>query len=84
MSIKQLLLQQKMQEILELCNDDLRDVREYLISEFNLPKGYSLTREMKLFEELLKLQTNDIAKNDRMAEFLEKLKGNGYDDKILD
>ena len=75
MSVKQLLLKQKMLEILELCNDDLRDVREYLISEFDLPKGYPLTREMKMFEELLELQTEDVAKNDRMVEFLEKLKG---------
>ncbi len=77
MSVKQLLLKQKLLEILELCNDDLRDVREYLISEFDLPKGYPLTREIKLCEELLASQTEDVAKNDRMTEFLEKLKGQG-------
>ena len=78
MSVKQLLLQQKFLEILELCNDDLLDVKEYLISEFNLPKGYSLNREMKMFEKLLALQTEVVAKNDRMAEFLEKLEGKSY------
>ena len=80
MSIKQRLLRQKMLEILELCNFDLRDSVDYLKGEFNLPKGYVLTRERKMFEELLTTLTEDVAKNDRMAEFLEKLKGNNYDE----
>lgn len=80
MSVKKRLLLQKMEEILELCNYDIRDSVDYLKSEFNLPKGYVLTREKKMFEELLITLTEDVAKNDRMAEFLEKLKGNNYDD----
>ncbi len=78
MSVKKKLLQQKMLEILELCNYDVRDSVDYLKGEFNLPKGYVLTREKKMFEELVNLQTEDVAKSDRMAEFLEKLKGNNY------
>ena len=79
MSVKKKLLQQKMLEILELCNYDVRDSVDYLKGEFNLPKGYVLTREKKMFEELVNLQTEDVAKSDRMAEFLEKLKGSSND-----
>lgn len=83
-SIRKQLYLQKMEEILDLCNGDVRDSVEYLKSEFDVPEGYAFTRHKKDFEKLIALQTEKDAKSDRMAEFLEKLKGNGYDDKILD
>lgn len=79
MSVKKKLLQQKMLEILEFCNFDVRDSVDYLKSEFNLHKGYVLTREKKMFEELVGSLTEDVAKSDRMTEFLEKLKGSMND-----
>ena len=75
MSIRNELYREKMEEILDLSNGDVRDALDYLRSEFDLPKGYALTREKKVFEEIISMQTEDVAKNDRMKEFIEKLKG---------
>lgn len=42
-----MLLREKREEILEKCNWDIRDVKNYLISHFDLPKGYDFSREKK-------------------------------------
>ncbi len=50
MKIQELIKLKGIQKVFEECNSDLRDVREYLIRECNLPKGYDLSRVMKDFK----------------------------------
>lgn len=72
MSVMEELLKQKMLEICEICNYDWRDIKNYLISELNLSKGVDLTREKQKFLKLINARTEDVAKSDRVAEFIEK------------
>ena len=72
MSIEKMLLREKRKEILEKCNWDIRDVKNYLISHFDLPKGYDFSREKKRFEAVLYEETETVAQNNRMKEFIKK------------
>lgn len=59
-------------KILKECNLDLKDVKNYYISFFNLPKNFDFTREKKKFEAILKEMTIETEKSARTAEFIKK------------
>ena len=67
-----MLLKEKRTEILKKCNWDIRDVRNYYISHYGLPKRFDFSREKKKLEAILYEQTEDVAKNNRMKEFISK------------
>ena len=43
-----------MNEICKNCNNDLRDIKNYLISHFQLPQNTDISREMRDFKKLIR------------------------------
>ncbi len=72
MSVSKLLLRDKMLEIIEFCDMDVKDIRLYLISYFKLPQNIDLSRELKKFKQLIAEITQEHAKSDYVAEYIRK------------
>ena len=61
-------------KILEICNFDLKDVREHLIRECNLSKNYDLSKVMKKIKNILIHNLSNHSK--RIEEILRKIRDN--------
>lgn len=72
MSVSKLLLRDKMLEIIDFCDMDVKDIRLYLISYFKLPQNIDLSRELKKFKQLIAEITQEQAKSDYVAEYIRK------------
>lgn len=59
--------------ILEICDNNLFNVKNYLIRECNLPKNYNFSRHRKLFEQTLKKAIKDPIKTILLKEISQKL-----------
>ena len=84
MSIKKMLLADKMLEICESCHFDLRDIKEYLRNTYNLSPKVDLSKEMREFKALIakKFKSN---KWNLIEEFKEKfMKEECYDNKSME
>lgn len=72
MSLKQLMLREIMTAICEKCNDDIRDIKEYLKARYHLPVGYDFSRDMKSFKKIITDKTERFACCDYVEEFIRK------------
>lgn len=79
MSIKKQILKDKMAEICELCNSDLRDIKEYLKTKYNLPKNIDLSKDMKAFKLLIE-ENYKPNKRNLIEEFKDKFIGGNKND----
>ena len=60
-------------QILNDCDRDLKLVRQHLIRECNIEKGYDLSKVMKKYKELLKKETKKSVSEILLNEFLNKI-----------
>lgn len=60
-------------QILEDCNFDLKDVRQHLIRECNIEKGYDLSKIMRKYKEILANRPQNSAAEALLNEFMDKI-----------
>lgn len=67
-------------EILKKCDYDLKDVRQHLIRECELSKGFDLSKHINAYKQLIEKETAPTKADVLIAEYLQKLKGENYGD----
>ena len=66
-------------QILQTCDYNLKDVRQHLIRECDLPVGFDLSKHIKAYKQLIETETAPTKADVLIAEYLRKLKGENND-----